>query len=196
MHFLAKSPDRVSSVFLFILSIYRWNDFFHGGILVDMLFKTNELCNQVFKLCRCFCRRHQEKDIIQIAFLRDDIVIPKIICQYDPGNTKIFILPVFHIDSRSHQLQFHRINKILTLRISLERMPLSSRLKGKVGNIIGHILRVAIFPLAAMNNRRHNRAKIFTMTDDRFSCFNGVDYTFMPKQLSALPFLHLCIHIK
>lgn len=85
-----------------------------------MLFKTNELCNQVFKLCRCFCRRHQEKDIIQIAFLRDDIVIPKIICQYDPGNTKIFILPVFHIDSRSHQLQFHRINKILTLRISLK----------------------------------------------------------------------------
>ena len=75
-------------------------------------------------------------------------------------------------------------------------MPFSARFKGEVGNIRRHVLRVALFPLLVMNDRRHDRAQVLAAAKHGLSGFDGGRDALMPKKLARLAFLHLGIHIQ
>ena len=75
-------------------------------------------------------------------------------------------------------------------------MPFPARFKGEVGNIRRHVLRVTLFPLLVMNDRRHDRAQVLAAAKHGLSGFDGGHDALMPKEPARFAFLHFGIHIQ
>ena len=196
MKLLAKLPDRIILIAFLILLINIGQHDLHRHILVDILFKSHQLRDEMIQLGLCLRRCHEEENVIQVAFFRNDAVSSEILRQNDTGDAEVFILACLHRDARRHELQLQRVDEVLPLAIALEGVPFPARLKGKVGNIRRHILRVALFPLLVMDDGRYDRAQVLAATKYGLSGLDGLHDTLMPKEPARFAFLHLGIHIQ
>ena len=161
-----------------------------------MGFKPDELGNQVIQLCFRFCRRHEEENIVEVALFGYNLAVPEVIGQNDGRNAEVFVFPGFHMNTRCHELQFHGVNEILALGVSLEGVPFAARFEGEVGNVFRHLFRIPFFPFLPMNHRRHNGTEVAAVAEHFFSGFNGIDNAFVPQHFPCIAFLHFSIHVQ
>ena len=74
MKLLTELPDRIILIAFLKLLIDIGKHDLHWYILVDILFKSHQLRDEMIQLGLCLSRRHQEEDVIQVAFFRNDAV--------------------------------------------------------------------------------------------------------------------------
>ena len=104
MHFLAKLANGIASVFFFVCTVNGREYFSHRCVFVNQFFKANQLGNKVVHLRFVFCRCHEEKNVVQIAFFRNDSVFTEIIGENVAGNAEFFVIIVFNINTAGDEL--------------------------------------------------------------------------------------------
>ena len=196
MHFLAQTADGVSSVFFFVCVVNGREYFRHRSIFVDELFEADEFRYEVIHLGRAFCRSHQEEDVVQVAFFRNDAVFTQVVCENVARDTEFFIAAIFYVDAFGHELQLHRINEVLALAVAIEAMPFSTRFECPVIHVICHLFGIALFPLLAVDHRRYERTDVVAVAEHLFSGLDHGLYSVDPELLAAFAFMHLRIDIE
>ena len=74
MKLLTELPDRIILIAFLKLLIDIGQHDLHRCILVDIPFKSHQLRDEMIQLGLCLSRRHEEEDVIQVAFFRNDAV--------------------------------------------------------------------------------------------------------------------------
>ena len=103
---------------------------------------------------------------------------------------------MFYVDAFGHELQLHRIDKVLAFAVALEAMPFSTWFECPVIHVVCHLFRVAVFPLLAMNHRRYERTDVVAVAEYLFSGFDDGLNSVDPQLLAAFAFMHLRIDIE
>ena len=196
MHFLTKTADGISPIFFFVSIIYGGKHLLHGSIPVDELFEANQFGNQIIHLRGGFCRGHEEKNVIEVAFFRNDSVFPEIVGQNRAGNAEVRIFSRFNLDAGRYKLKLHRVDKILIFAVSFESVPFCIRFKGPVGQIVGHSVGISVFPLFPVNRSGDKRTDIPAVFQNFFPGLDDGFYRLEPELSAGFSFVHLCVDIE
>ncbi len=196
VHFLAELSDGVALVVGLVVFIDQGQHFLHGRVFVDEGFKAHQRIHQTFHFLFRLCRRQEEKDIVQITFLRDQAIFPHEFRHDGAGDAEVFIVTGNDVDARSDEHEFHGIQEILAATVSVEAVPGGAGLEGPVAAVGGDLVRVAIFPFLGADVVGNEGADVVTTGEDVFADADAEEQGVAPQFLSRFAFVDFRVDIQ